>query len=120
MHRTRFGQCDGWSVWLGTWLWWNAVGLIAAWLAPGGSYLFILPGIAAAAAGLLAALLPESLSAWGLLAACCAGALAAGVFWLPMPLLLYDALGFSVGIVFPACTAILTLSAAPLLRSGAD
>ncbi len=116
-RRTRFGESDAWSSWSATWLWWNAVGLVAAWFVPGGSYLFILPGLVAAGAGLLAAVLPKTAIEWGLLAACCVGATAAGVLWLPVVLLLHDALGLSVGIVYPACTAVLMLTTAPLLRS---
>ena len=118
IRRARWGTSDAWSVWSGTWLWWNASGLVAAWFVPGGSYLFTLPGTVAALAGLLAALLPKCVRAWGLLAACCVGAAAAGVFWFPVALLLYDALGFSVGIVYPACAGILMLTIAPLTPRG--
>jgi len=82
-------RSDAWSAWSGVWLNWNAMGLLVAWLVPGAAYLFILPGAVAAVLGLVAAMLPGRVAQGGLLAACCIAAVAAGVLWLPMPILLY-------------------------------
>ncbi len=106
---------EGWGIWTGVWFWWNALGVLIAWLAPGASYLFLLPGGVAAVLGLLAALLPTSQSETGLLGAAGLGALATSIFWLPLEFLLYDAIGFWLGIVYAACAALLVLTAAPLL-----
>ena len=74
------------------------VGLLIAALFPGGSYLFILPGLAAAIASLLAALVPQRFAAWAVWTACC-GRRCTGLLWWPVVLLLYDGLGFKLGIV---------------------
>ncbi|HLV80472.1 MAG TPA: hypothetical protein VKT32_09325, partial [Chthonomonadaceae bacterium] len=113
------GKTERWGVWLGVWLWWNALGVLIAWLVPGASYLFLLPGGVAAICGLLAALTPQSLREAGLLGASGVGAFAAGVLWLPLQILLYDAIGFWLGAVYAATAGLLILTAIPLL-SGAS
>jgi hypothetical protein len=112
---TFLGRVDTWSAWLGAWFYWNVLGLLTAWYAPGMSYLFILPGAVATFAGLIAALLPKKLAAVGLLTACCAGPITAGVLWLPMQVLLYDGVGFMLPPVYPACAGLLALTIVPLV-----
>jgi hypothetical protein len=114
---TRLGRTDMWSAWSGIWFCWNALGLVAAWFAAGVSYLFLLPGAVAALSGLVAALLPTPLAFRGLLAACCLGAIAAGVLWLPMQFLLVDGIGFMFNPVYPVCAGFLTITALPLVTA---
>jgi hypothetical protein len=111
---TLLGRVAPWSAWLGVWLWWNVLGLLAAIYLPGASYLFILPGAVAAVSGLLAALLPARRAESGLTVASCLGPIAAGVIWLPMQVLLYDSVGFMRPVVYPLCAGLLALTALPL------
>ncbi len=120
LRSKRFGTDHTWNAWLSTWLWWNAIGLLTALLLPGGSYLFILPGLAVAIGGLFAAQTPTYLTHWGLLETSCLGAIAAGVLWWPVSMLLYDGLGFSVGIVYSVCAAVLMLTVAPFVNSAPE
>ena len=112
------GRIDGWSAWIGTWLYWNALGVLTAWFVPGISYLFILPGVVAALTGLAAALWPTRGRSYAFLAACCAGAVAAGVLWLPMQTLLYDGVGFTLWMIYPLSAALLTITSLPVVCRG--
>jgi hypothetical protein len=112
------GRTDTWSAWGRVWFSWNAIGLLAAWFVPGVSYLFILPGGFAAVTGLVAALLPRPIVRRGLLAACCLGSIAAGLFWLPIQTLLFDGLRFTFNPVYPICAGFLAMTALPLVGGG--
>jgi hypothetical protein len=44
-----FGPCcDFWSLWLTTWSWWSLMALVFSFVAPGVSYFFLVPSVAAA------------------------------------------------------------------------
>jgi hypothetical protein len=111
---TPLGRIDGWSAWLGTWLFWDVLGLVTGWFVPGISYLFILPCVVAALTGLVAALWPRTSGSYALLASCCLGAIGAGVLWLPMQILLYDGVGLALWPVYPLSAYLLTITALPL------
>ena len=70
--------------------------------------------------GLLAAALPQRISPTAILAAGCAGPIAAGVLWLPMQVLLYDGIGFMVTPVYAISAGLVTMTAMPLLTRGAS
>ena len=99
---------------------WNALGVAVAWFVPGASFLLILPGAVAAVGGLAAAFLPEHITLRGVRDATCLAAIAAGVLWLPMQVLLYDAIGFQLTPVYVVSAALVTLTALPLLGTGSD
>ena len=112
---TPLGRVDTWSAWFGAWLYWNSLGFAAALRVPGLSYLFIIPGLVATVAALLAAISPKQYAGKALMAACIAGPMVAGLFWLPMQVLLYDGVGFMLPPVYPACAGLLALTVLPLV-----
>jgi len=81
-----------WGLWSGAWLWWSLLSVLAAWLAPGVSYLFLLPVGTAALVGLLAFSGSVGESRGSLLVVLPPLAVAALVGF-PVPLLLYSGLG---------------------------
>ena len=91
------------ALWAGTWLTWAAIGVATAILAPGASFLFVVPALVA---GLVAWLRIEVAAA--------IPALVAGVVWLPIVLLVYDGVGFVVPVL--ACiSSVVLVSALPAL-----
>jgi hypothetical protein len=115
---TPLGRTEMWSAWTGVWLFWNAIGVLAARYLPGASYLFILPGTVAVSTALLAAASPKRISPRVFLAACCLGPIGAGVLWLPMQVLIYDGIGFMVTPVYAICAGLVTMTVLPLLTRG--
>ncbi len=94
------------GLWAGTWLGWAVLGLVVAVVAPGVSYLFLVPaliagivGLAAGTAGALASLVP---------------AVVAAVLWFPILLPLYEGLGVGALIVIGVLVAALATALAPL------
>jgi hypothetical protein len=112
---TPLGNIEMWSAWAAVWLYWDAVGLVAAWFVPGASYLFLLPGAVAAIVGLIAARSPKRMSPRFLLGVCCLGPLAVGVLWLPIQVLFSDGVGLTLAPVYPLCAGLVTVTALPLL-----
>ncbi|MBX3211245.1 MAG: M20/M25/M40 family metallo-hydrolase [Labilithrix sp.] len=92
------------SLWAGTWIAWGALGVLAAWLAPGASYLFVVPTLVAA----IAASLPFAI-------ACVAPAVAAATLVLALAVGLYEALGFAVAPLAALPTLLLATTLAPML-----
>jgi hypothetical protein len=117
---TPLGRFDLWSGWTAVWLCWNALGVVGAWFVPGASYLFLLPGTVAAVGGLAAAFLPERITLRGVRDTICLGAIAAGLLWLPMQVLLHDAVGFQLPPVYVVSATLVMLTALPLLGTGSD
>jgi Peptidase family M28 len=112
---TPLGNIEMWSAWVGVWLFWDTVGLVAAWFVPGASYLFLLPGAIAAIGGLIAACLPTRKASRVFLGVCCLGPVAVGVLWLPIQVLFSDAVGLTLAPVYPLCASLVTITALPLL-----
>jgi Peptidase family M28 len=81
-----------WGLWCGAWTWWVLLSVLAAWLAPGLSYLWLLPAGAAALAG-LSAFVGACGEARGSLAAILPPLIVAAVIGFPLPLLFYSGLG---------------------------
>ena len=48
-------RANFWGLWIGVWTWWTILALVAAWWAPSVSYVLLIPPLAAALLGLLAA-----------------------------------------------------------------
>jgi len=96
------------SRWAGTWLLWAVLGVVAAAVAPGASYLFVVPSLAAG----LAAFAPRRLRE---LASVAPSVLAASLL-VPVALLTYDALGFAIPAVTCIATTLLATTLVPLLR----
>ena len=100
------------ALWAGGWLGWALLAVAVALALPGASYLFSVPALVAALAGLapgrggavraFAALLP---------------ALAAGVLWFPLLFLLYDGLGAPALWLIGTLAALALSPAVPLLAA---
>jgi Peptidase family M28 len=103
---SRRGRSAG--LWAGTWLWWAVAGVAVAVLAPGISYLFLVPALVAGLVGL--ATLGGSPS--GRAIASLVPALVAALLWFPLLLLLYDGLGlqglFATGILMGIFATVLS------------
>ena len=92
------------ALWSGTWIAWALLGAVVARVAPGASYLFVVPALVAA------------VSAWGPFAlACAAPAVTAAIVVLPLALGLYDALGFAIAPLPALPTVLLSTTVAPML-----
>ena len=101
--RVVAGRSGAQALWAGTWLTWGGVGVAAAVVAPGASFLFVVPTLVA---GLVAWLRIDLAAA--------IPALVAGVLWLPIALLVYDGLGVMVPAV--ACiSSVVLVSTLPAL-----
>ncbi len=85
------GRASVTALWAGTWLTWGAFGVLLAIVAPGASFLFVVPTLVA---GFVAWLRIDVAAA--------IPALVAAVLWLPVALLVYDGLG----VVIPAVTCV--------------
>ena len=96
---------------IGGLLWLALLGLVLAWLAPGGSYLAALPALATAAAGLAAVALRGR---WAVVLLALAGTVGV-VLLLPTVTLLFPALGMRQGGVAALITVWLAFAALPVL-----
>jgi Peptidase family M28 len=100
------------GAWAGGWLCWCLVGLLAAWKAPGASYLFLVPSVAAGLAALTLRGRGEPLQIASLLPA-----VLTGLLWFPILTALYNALGWSVLPALAALVALVLGTAVPRLTS---
>lgn len=79
------------AAWAGTWLLWGVLGVLTALVAPGASFLFVVPTLVAGLVGWLridvAAVVPAGVAA---------------VLWMPLAVLVYDGLG----VVVPALACV--------------
>ncbi len=85
-----------WGLWLGGWAWWAACGAVVATLYPGFGYLFVVPTLAAALAGLAALIMARGgarVSPAGTTIVLAAPALVALLVWLPQAWFLKDFIG---------------------------
>jgi hypothetical protein len=92
------------ALWAGTWLFWALLGIVTSKLAPGASYLFIVPAIAAGIAGQAR-----------FEVACVAPAAVAATLTLTLRDGLYDALGFAVAPLLAIPVILLATTLAPML-----
>jgi hypothetical protein len=99
------------GLWGGVWIWWALAGLGLAPVAPGVSYLFLVPALVAGVAGL--ATLGGS-PAGGVLASVLPSAVA-GLLWFPVLLKLYDGLGLQGLFVTGVLVGIFATTLAPLV-----
>ena len=106
------------SVWIASWIFWGALALLIAWWVPGASYLFVVPLLAAAIAqGWM--LVPKSVSVAGSPLAFALPPMAVAAMWLPLERMLYDAIGFKMGIFLALRIAIVLSPLAPaVLQAG--
>jgi hypothetical protein len=95
----------------GVWLGWALLGLALAVVAPGISYLFLVPGLIAGFAGL--ALVRGSAPATGAVSVMLP-VLIAGILWFPILLPLYDGLGSGALLPIAVLRAMLVAALAPL------
>jgi hypothetical protein len=91
-------------MWVGTWAGWGVLGVVTAAVAPGMSYLFVVPTMAAALAGSL----PFT-------AACILPAAVAGVLVFALSTGLYDSLGFALPPLVAMPTLLLVTTLSPML-----
>lgn len=98
------------GLWAGAWLCWAVVGLVLALVAPGASYLFLVPALLAGVLG------PALLAGGGgrTVAALLPG-LAAALLWFPVLLLIYDGLGTPMLWLIGTLMAAALTSVLPLL-----
>ena len=87
------------ALWAGTWLTWGALGVLLAIVAPGASFLFVVPTLTA---GLVAWLRIDVAAA--------IPALVAAVLWLPIALLVYAGLGVVIPVVTCLSSVVLVSS----------
>jgi hypothetical protein len=99
------------GLWSGTWVWWALVSLALAMIAPGVSYIFVLPALAAALCGLWA-VFGASEGIWKWRVAIIFPGLVAGTVTFAMVWVVYDAMG---GIVLPGITLFVALLLTPLV-----
>jgi hypothetical protein len=103
----------GWALIIGGLFWLAVLGLVLAWLAPGGSYLTALPALAVAAALIVGVFLPRH---WLALVAATLGAAVAVVVLAPAVALFFPALGLA-GAGAPALvTLLLGFAVLPVLE----
>jgi hypothetical protein len=100
------------GLWAGVWIGWSVLGVVVAMIAPGISYLFVVPALLAGLLGLL-------LAPGGLASSLVPG-LAAALLWMPILGPLYDGLGSQALLVIGVFVAVLATTLAPLVpASGA-
>lgn len=92
------------SLWVGTWLAWSALGVGAAAVAPGTSYLFVVPSLAAGVFG----------AARNIGVASAGPPVFAALVFAPVLLALYDALGLALPVLAVVPTALVVTTLAPL------
>ncbi len=97
------GRASVTAVWAGTWLTWGGLGVLLAMVAPGASFLFVVPTLAAGLFGWLRTDIAAALPA-----------LVAAVLWLPIALLVYAGLGVVVPVV-TCISSVVLVSAWPAL-----
>jgi hypothetical protein len=85
-----------WGLWFGAWFWWLALAALAAAVVPAASYLWLVPVAVAAVTALLVAWALRSDGALAQLVAGLPPALVALCLWMPLELLLSDAIGLAV------------------------
>jgi hypothetical protein len=93
-------------------LWWNVLGVACAFALTGGSYLFIVPGVALLAAALLLGNRPRA----GRIAAAVAMSIAA-ILWLPFATVLYEALASPALPAIALIVAFIVMTVAPLVAT---
>jgi peptidase M28-like protein len=91
--------------------WLAVLGLVLAWLMPGGSYLTALPALAAALTGIVALLT----RGWWPVVAVTAGTSVAVVILLPTVIMLFPALGLRMGMTGAFIAVLLGLAALPII-----
>ncbi len=100
------------ALWAGVWLGWALLALLVALRLPGASYLFTVPTLIAAAAGLALGRNGTVRAAAALLPA-----VAAGLLWFPLLFLLYDGLGAPALWLIGTLAALALTPAVPLLAA---
>lgn len=98
------------ALWAGTWLWWAVLGVLLAALAPGTSYLFLVPALAAGIAGVVSLASSPGVRAWAALLPL----LVAALLWLPFLQFLYLGLGLMGLLVTALLLALFDTALAPL------
>ena len=94
--------------WAGTWLTWGTIGVLAAVLAPGASFLFVVPTFIAGFVAWLRIDLATGIPA-----------LAAAVLWMPLVFLVYDGLGLIIP-VLASISSTLLVTTLPALTVDID
>jgi len=106
------GRSEPGAVWAGTWLLWGAIGVAVAAVAPGASFLFVVPTAVAGLAAFAPANAPanaaqDARAGIGVTVKLVAPACAAALLFLPVAILAHDALGFAVPALACASTTLL-------------
>lgn len=110
------GRAGAFELWIGNWLIWACLGVVASVVAPAVSYLFIAPTLVAGLAALLRLLRPDAAGAALTLSSL--GALLAGaILWLPLAWFIYDGGGVFLMPLASAQVASVVYLLAPLLST---
>ena len=104
------------GLWSGTWIWWALVALVLAIAAPGVSYVFVLPALAAAICGAWVAFGQSGETGRWALAVILPGIVAAALSF-PQIWFVYDALGASAVPVITLFVALLVTPLVPVMGS---
>ncbi len=113
----RFKLSGIWEMWCGIWIWWAVIGLLAALLMPGASYLAIVPALFAGLFGIIGLRLKVGGSRHAELTVPLLSLLVVACLWIPMEPLFYDAFGFNTSINLVAQAAMVAAALMPLLVS---
>jgi hypothetical protein len=89
-------RCGRWGMWHGVWFWWLALAVLTAGVVPAASYLWLVPVGVAALTGAFAAAALRRDGVLSQLIAALPPVLAVLFLWMPLELLLYDAIGLAV------------------------
>jgi hypothetical protein len=98
------------ALWAGSWIWWAVLGVLLAVLAPGTSYLFLVPALVAGIAGVVSLATSPGVRAWAALLPL----LVAALLWLPFLQFLYLGLGLMGLLVMAVLLSLFDTALAPL------
>ncbi|RPI76830.1 MAG: M28 family peptidase, partial [Desulfobacteraceae bacterium] len=101
-----------WGLGLGAWLWWAILSTASAFMLPAVSVYFLAPAGIAALGLIIVRFTGLRYKASAAQAACIAGALTAGLFWMQLALLLERVMGFGI---FPVIMSALALTVSTLM-----
>ncbi|MDG2014775.1 MAG: M20/M25/M40 family metallo-hydrolase [Pirellulaceae bacterium] len=101
--------------WLGVWLVWSCLAILTSLTVTGASYLFIVPVLIISLATVVSRLNESSGYFQRATFVSCVGAMAAGLIWLPIERLFYDAVGFRMNLLLAVRVAITTSVLIPVI-----
>ena len=101
--------------WVGVWLVWSLLAILTSLTVTGASYLFIVPLLVISLASIVCRLHESSGYFQKAVFVSSVGAIGAGLIWLPLERLFYDAVGFQMNLVLAIRVAITTSVLIPVI-----